>query len=127
MKTLVAIKTCHAKRAWAEAQRQTWVKDVVSSDIDVRFFLGCPPSQPVAYAGDEVLLNCPDDYAGLTLKAKLMCSWAYYYNYDEVVMCDDDVYAVPARLRYLASCGLSGLGCCARKRGFLPQLVSKNP
>ena len=38
MRKLIAIMTCHRKREWADAQRQTWVKDVVARGYaDVRF------------------------------------------------------------------------------------------
>ena len=93
---------------WADAQRQTWVKDVVARGYaDVRFFYGigdqaktyCPHS-------DEVALNVPDDYRGIPLKVQAIMRWAAEHCYDVTAKCDDDVYVIPERFPYL-SCEMS--------------------
>lgn len=108
MRKLIAIMTCHRKREWADAQRQTWVKDVVARGYaDVRFFYGigdqaktyCPHS-------DEVALNVPDDYRGIPLKVQAIMRWAAEHCYDVTAKCDDDVYVIPERFPYL-SCEMS--------------------
>ncbi len=95
MRKLIAIMTCNAKRAWADAQRQTWVKDIVSSGYaDVKFFYGAPT---YAMVDDEVWLGGDDSYAGIPLKVQGICRYAVDHCYDYVAKCDDDVYAVPGR------------------------------
>ena len=53
MKILFAIMTCHAYRSRAQAQRETWVKDVPEG-VDCRFFLG---GSATAQNPDEVILD----------------------------------------------------------------------
>jgi len=103
MRKLIAIKTCRVKRAWADAQRQTWVRDVVGKGYaDVRFFMGAWDARiKSAACGDEVFLDVPDDYAGIPLKVRAICDWAVEHNYDQVSLCDDDVYVVPERYKTL--------------------------
>ena len=96
MRKLIAIMTCNAKRAWADAQRQTWVKDVVSSGYaDVKFFIGQGPHADAK--PDEVRLFCPDDYTGIPLKVQAICKYAVAHCYDFLAKCDDDVYVIPGR------------------------------
>ena len=100
MRKLIAIMSCHAKRSWVDAQRQTWVKDVVSSGYAVvKFFYGAPKTAFSAYAmeDDEVWLGGDDSYAGIPLKVQGICRYAVDHCYDYVAKCDDDVYAVPGR------------------------------
>ncbi len=100
MRKLIAIMTCNAKRAWADAQRQTWVKDIVRSGYaDVKFFYGAPKTAVSAYVmeDDEVWLGGDDSYAGIPLKVQGICRYAVDHCYDYVAKCDDDVYAVPGR------------------------------
>jgi Galactosyltransferase len=99
MKKLIAIMSCHHKCAWANAQRQTWVKDIVARGYaDVKFFLGRPDYDE--YAGpelDEIWLPVSDGYRSIPLKVKLICQWAVEHGYDLVAKCDDDVYIIPDR------------------------------
>ena len=104
MRKLVAIMTCHQRRAWADAQRQTWAKDVVARGYaDVRFFYGAPTSAGSAYVmeSDEVWLGGDDSYRGIPLKVKGICDWATEHCYDWAAKVDDDVYMVPDRVPYL--------------------------
>ena len=100
MRKLIAIMTCHRKREWADAQRQTWVKDVVARGYaDVRFFYGRPSSAGSAYVmhDDEVWLGGDDSYRGIPLKVQAIMRWAVEHCYDVTAKCDDDVYVVPER------------------------------
>ena len=59
-KTLIAVAGCHQNKARADAQRQTWVKDVDAA-ADVKFFLGRPGQLATREPRrDEVWLDCPD-------------------------------------------------------------------
>ena len=98
MRKLIAIMTCHAKRAWADAQRQTWVKDIVSSGYaDVKFFLGTVTRTGAPWNDDEIYLDCSDSYQGIPLKVQGICRYAVDHCYDYVAKCDDDVYVAPQR------------------------------
>jgi Galactosyltransferase len=104
MRKLIAIMTCHANRAKAEAQRATWVKDVreQNSDTDVVFFLGQPPISSSFALQDEVFLYRVDDtYYGIPEKVRRICKWATEQRYDYVAKCDDDVYIAPIRFAHL--------------------------
>lgn len=94
-RTLIAIAGCHKYRDRADAQRQTWVKDVGSS-TDVRFFVGTPHSGD--RAPDEVWLDCPDGYADRKQKVIAIFGWAVEQGYDYLWKVDDDVYLRPERL-----------------------------
>ena len=101
MRKLVAIMTCHQKTAWADAQRKTWVKDVVGKGYaDVKFFLG-QPNDHSQLLNDEVWLDVEDSYAGIPLKVQAICKYAEERCYDYVAKCDDDVYVAPERFLVL--------------------------
>jgi hypothetical protein len=101
VRKLIAIMTCHHKTASAQAQRQTWARDIVGKGYaDVKFFLGQPNEQS-RLLPDEVWLDVPDDYRGIPLKVKAICDYAREHCYDEVSKCDDDVYVVPERYKML--------------------------
>ena len=90
---------CHQKRAWADAQRQTWEKDIVGKGYaDVKFFYGAPVVlSDVMPKSDEVWLDVDDSYAGIPLKVQGICKYAVRHCYDYVAKCDDDVYIAPER------------------------------
>ena len=94
MKILFAIMTCHAYRSRAQAQRETWVKDVPEG-VDCRFFLG---GSATAQNPDEVILDAPDDYNHLPLKVQAMRRWARERGYDLVLKLDDDVFVAVDRV-----------------------------
>ncbi len=85
-------------RAKAASQRETWVPLVRAHGTDVFFFLG-KEGQP--RCADEIILDAPDDYAGIPLKVKAIMRWAAERKYDYVSKCDDDVYVVPRRYEAL--------------------------
>lgn len=97
MKILVAIVTCAAYRHRADAQRETWVKDMASAfpSADVRFFFGASGPR---LRDDEVVLPVDDGYETLPLKVQRMFRWALDEGYDWVFKLDDDVYLRPERL-----------------------------
>ena len=95
MKILIAIKSCHQYHSRANAQRQTWIKDIPDG-VDYKFFLGRhltnTPSE------DQIFLDAEDNYFGLPEKMKKACAWALEKEYDYVFFCDDDTYVVVPRL-----------------------------
>lgn len=104
MRTLVAVMTCHKRRSRAMAQRDTWVPALRAQGVDVRFFLGAPPSGQAQYSvmHDEVWLHdVRDDYAGIPEKVRRICGWTVANGYDRVSKVDDDVYIAPRRYAVL--------------------------
>ena len=98
MKILIAIKACHHYHSRANAQRQTWIKDIPDG-VDYRFFLGrSGKAVNTPTPSDEVLLNADDSYYGLPDKMRKACEWAVERGYDYVFFCDDDTYVVVDRL-----------------------------
>lgn len=92
MNFLIAVITCEARREWADAQRETWVKDCKH---DVRFFLARQTRDPLA---DEVFVDCGDGYEQLCAKVREMNRWALASGYDLLLKVDDDVIVFPTRL-----------------------------
>ena len=92
---LVAIVSCHKRRAWVSAQRQTWIP---SLKCDYRVFIGRPDNKLHA---DEVMLDVDDSYECLPAKVKAVAGWALTHDYDFLLKLDDDTYLYPDR--FLAS------------------------
>lgn len=108
MKTLIAVAGCHERQAQADAQRQTWVKDVQGADV--RFFAGWPPMFTVAPRfADDVWLDCPDGYVERKEKILALVVWALDHGYEYLWKTDDDVYLRPERLLALPSVDYQGL------------------
>lgn len=93
MKTLIAVESCARDLHSHDVIRETWGRDVVGADL--RFFVGAGNG---ALKPDEVRLNAPDDYDGLTLKTKALAQWAVQNGYDAIFKMDTDTFIVPARL-----------------------------
>ncbi len=93
MKPLIAIVSCHRFKARADAQRATWVNGI--KGIDYKFFLGGGDREPLE---DEVFLDVPDDYIGLSWKTRAIMKWAVDNGYDSVFKCDDDTFVFSERL-----------------------------
>ena len=91
MNTLLALITCHARTAYADAQRETWIPRIPSG-LDYRFFLG--PSE-LTPREDEAFLDCNDSYYGLPSKVQAVCRWALERGYDFIAKIDDDVILRP--------------------------------
>jgi hypothetical protein len=91
-KFLVGVVACEAHRARMESQRKFWANN---PDVDVVFFLGTGATKQ---QDNEVILDCPDDYAGLPLKVRAMFRWVLENGYDYALRCDSDVYLRPERL-----------------------------
>ena len=100
-KLLIAVMSCHHRRAWADAQRATWVRDIVARGYaDVKFFCGTVGVRNDLLCrklSDEVWLDVDDSYAGIPLKVQAICRYAVEHDYNFVAKCDDDVYVVPER------------------------------
>jgi len=100
MRTLIAVTTCHARRAYADAQRATWAAGpnrpylFKGLDAEVVFFVGGGSAE----REDEVILDVDDSYRGLPAKVKVAMRWALDNSFDSVLKLDDDVYVVPSRL-----------------------------
>lgn len=77
---------------------------------DLRFFLGGGE----ALVGDEVILDCPDDYAGLPAKSQAICKWAIENEYDFACLLDDDTYL---RQERLLGAGFEAFDYVGRVRG----------
>ena len=90
---LIAVVTCRARRAQADAQRRTWA----AGRSDVRFFVGASESSD-ASRDEEFVLDVDDGYDGLPAKVRAVCRWALEAGYDSLLKVDDDVYLVPERL-----------------------------
>ena len=98
MKILLAILSCQGYAERRGAQRDTWLKDLHGADY--RFFVGRPSTRDWEHviAPDVVLLNCCDDYSGLSEKVRKIVAWAYIHRYDFLFKADDDTYIWPERL-----------------------------
>jgi galactosyltransferase len=94
MRILIAILGCHARPAFRDAQRATWLRDLAGADY--RYFLGRPAVTPGE--SDVVYLDCDDSYEKLTLKTHATMRWAAAEGYDWVFKCDDDTYVRPEQL-----------------------------
>ena len=116
-KTLIAVAGCHAREAYADAQRKTWVKDVRGADV--RFFAGRPSIFAVApRCADDVWLQVPDGYWQRKLKVLAMILWALERGYEYMWKIDDDVYVRPERLLALPQVDYQGLVINAPQEGL---------
>lgn len=106
-KILIAIMCCHSRRDFAEASRQTWIKDIQGADYKI--FYGYGPSgsrrnENVQLVNerelkpDEVLLDVPDNYLDICAKIHEIIRWAFEQGYDHLFKVDDDTYVRPDRL-----------------------------
>jgi hypothetical protein len=112
--------TCHANKARADLVRSTWLPRVPEG-IDAKFFLGWPTdSTPVVEQDDSVWLDAADDYKSFPRKVLAMLRWAEDKSYERIWKVDDDVYAVPERLKWEKIPDYLG-----RKRGPSYQDVAK--
>ena len=88
-KTLIAVLSCERDRALNQALRETCYRYTSYH----RFFVGY-----AATLGDEVSLDCLDDYGSLAAKCQAMARWALAEGYDVVFKTDADTYVDVARL-----------------------------
>ena len=86
-RVLIAIISCHARTAYVQAQRETWILRIPAG-VDYKVFLGPSERTPLP---DEVFVQCDDSYGGLPSKVKAVMGWAYDHGYDFVAKVDDDV------------------------------------
>ena len=102
MKILIAITSCARDREKQQAQRDTWIKDIPAG-VDYRFFLGNPAAADAK--DDEVFLDVPDTYVGLTHKTKGLLEWALALGYDYIYKTDVDTLV---HVKNLLSSGYEG-------------------
>lgn len=105
MKILIGIPSCQAHADYANAQRNTWLKDV-SGCATYRFILGHNgiPGQ----TGDGIYLGEDDyrpeqglqKYPTLPTKTKLLCKYALWTGYDYLFKCDTDTLVNPENLLF---------------------------
>jgi hypothetical protein len=95
MKILFAIPSCHSLKHYEEVIRSTWGKDI-PPEVDLRFFLGTKPPEIGGF--DEVMLDVPDTWEGITKKCVAMFRWALEKNYDYCFKCDLDTLVRPKLL-----------------------------
>jgi hypothetical protein len=92
---LIAIKSCARDKSLHDTIRATWLQ---YPEVPVhRFFLGqgCAVDH-----GDELVLDCPDDYSALSEKVREIIRFALARDYDFVFICDADSYIqIPRLLR----------------------------
>lgn len=84
MRVLLAVESCEAHLSRCHVIRETWAKDV-PPNVDLQYFTG-------------PMLECPDDYANLSLKTKAICMWASNRDYDYLSIIDTDTYVHVHRL-----------------------------
>ncbi len=94
MKILIAIPSCHSFRQYEQTVRDTWGPEVAPSS-DLRFFLGNPQGTPSL---DEVFLDVPDDWDGITKKCVEMFRWTLDQGYEFVWKVDLDTLVRPRQL-----------------------------
>jgi len=103
MSLLVAVKSCEFDRDRGAHSliRETWGKDVVEGDL--KFFTARPGQQLIATADpDEVIVNAPDDYAGLPYKTREIVRYALANDYEHAFLCDTGSFVIP---HHLMRCG----------------------
>jgi hypothetical protein len=106
LKILIGIPTAAKYKAYQDAERKTWIKDV--KDADVIFFPGhsinpvdingLRKSYPSDIASDEIYLDVPDDWDHQSHKTWDMFRWAVDNNYDFFFKADTDTFLIPDRL-----------------------------
>src|SRR5579864_8236785 len=97
IKTLIAIKSCAAHRHRDDLVRRTWLS---GRAVDYRFLIGGwgQDRYQSSHRHDEMLLDCPDDYASLPFKTQALCRCLLAEGYDFVFLCDNDTYVCVPRL-----------------------------
>ena len=108
MRTFLAIKSCNRHADRRTAQRSTWLPDL---EIPFHFFVGLPahipnsrlrhrrpqpPARPLD--ADVVQLAVDDSFKNIAPKIRGIAEYALQNNFTRVVIVDDDVFLVPARL-----------------------------
>ncbi|VVB52939.1 Uncharacterised protein [uncultured archaeon] len=91
---IILVSSCKRDRenGCHEAQRNTSFSD---SRISYRFVLGIGNSNPDS---DEIVLDVPDDYAGLPWKTREGHRWALNNGFDYIFQCFADTYCNTERL-----------------------------
>lgn len=117
-KLLIAVKSYQEmwKRGAHDRIRETWGRFCLA---DVRFFLGGLPVHPLK--NDEIHLEVPDVYNGLSTKANAVFRWAVDQGYDYVVLVDTDTFINSVELAKLpwGEFDYAGQMLPFHKRGFM--------
>jgi hypothetical protein len=95
MNVLIAVLSCHTLRHYEQSIRETWAQEL-PHEADLRFFIGKPQSG--IRVVDEIFLNCPDEFSGITEKTVALYKWALDQGYDFVWKVDLDTLVRPKLL-----------------------------
>lgn len=91
-RVLVVIKSCHKYAERRAAQRASWLQ---SLKWDRLYVVG---DGPAIKEENLVQFKVPDGWGNMAPKVAKGCEWGAAHDYDFIFICDDDTYAVPARL-----------------------------
>lgn len=94
MKPLIALISCHARQAYADVQRSTWIPRIPEG-VDYKFFRGRGAQRETL--ADEIFLDCDDSYEGIPNKVQEVMRWSLAHGYDFTLKCDDDVLLLPEK------------------------------
>lgn len=99
MKTLFAVKS--SMKHWMDGShkeiRNTWGQ-CLPENADLRFFFGNGAGWVIPDQ-DEIHVDAPDDYKGLSLKVKEILKWSIEQGYDYTYLCDTDTFCIPNRVQ----------------------------
>ncbi len=112
---LVAVKSCLAHRGSHIPILTTWGKALEERGFTLRFFLG--GGLGARRGKHEVLVDAPDDYAGLSYKVLRILEWCEANDVSNVFLCDTDTYVDAQKLLmsgfqmedYVGFTGMNGL------------------
>jgi hypothetical protein len=101
MKILFAVKS--SMKMWMEGAhkeiRKTWGFHIPpSEDASLKFFFGNGAGWLLGPDLDEIHVDAPDSYEGLSLKVKEILKWSIKEGYDYTYLCDTDTFCLPHRL-----------------------------
>jgi hypothetical protein len=104
MKILIAVKS--SMKGWMrghhEPIRETWgsYKPCTPQDhLHLKFFFGNDAGWMLSPLPDEVHIDAPDDYKGLSEKVKKILEYSLEHDYDFTYVCDTDTFCNTDRLR----------------------------
>jgi len=91
-KIILGIKSCAKNRVRKKSIEDTWLKKI-DTNIFFPVFLVGQKDQPCLLEGNNLYLNCYDDYKNLYTKTLAYFEWAFYNsNASHIWICDDDSY-----------------------------------
>jgi hypothetical protein len=122
MKMLIAVKSCEKdkSRGAHDLIRETWGQDVSAAGGELKFFTARSGTPDL----DEVIVNAPDDYAGLPYKTREIVRYALANNYDYVLLCDTSTVIFFRHLMAYDFMNYDYIGCWGmEKQGPFLQII----